>query len=76
MKRKVASLVTISRVPFRCQVCQSELFHDKRVRLEVAATFSGFEWCTGLVCARCGYVHLFMNDSVEMWKADAGYPQG
>ncbi|WP_370354060.1 hypothetical protein [Catenulispora sp. EB89] len=76
MGRKAATLATINRIPFRCQVCQLDLFFRKQVKLQVTGTLSGIEWSTALICARCGYVHLFMNDAIELWAAEGGYPQG
>ena len=79
LRRTAAALATINRVPFRCQVCQSELFYDREVKLNTTgAEFFDLGWAnqsaTGLVCARCGYVHLFLNNAIELWKADSGYP--
>ena len=81
MGRGKASLVTINRVPFRCQVCQAEVFFDREVKLNTTgAEFFDFGWANqsavGLVCARCGYVHLFLNDALEFWKPEHGFPQG
>ena len=80
LKRKAASLVTINRVPFRCQVCQSDFFFDREVKLNTTgAELFDFGWAnqsaTGLVCSRCGYVHLFLNNAIELWKAEGGYPE-
>lgn len=79
MKRK-AALVTINGTPFRCQVCTSGLFFDREVKLNTTgAELFDFGWAnqsaTGLVCAQCGYVHLFLNNSIELWKPDSGYPR-
>ncbi|MEY9893802.1 putative nucleic-acid-binding Zn-ribbon protein [Catenulispora sp. MAP12-49] len=81
MGRNAAILVTINRIPFRCLVCQSEQFFDREVKLNTTgAEFMNLGWsnqsATGLVCARCGYVHLFLNDAIEFWKPGGGYPQG
>lgn len=78
--KRNAALATISRTPFRCQVCSSELFFDREVKLNTTgAELFDFGWAnqsaTGLVCARCGYVHLFLNNTIEMWKPEGGYPQ-
>ena len=79
LKRK-AALVTIGRTPFRCQVCSCELFFDREVKLNTTgAELFDLGWAnqsaTGLVCERCGYVHLFLNNAIEMWKPESGYPQ-
>jgi predicted nucleic-acid-binding Zn-ribbon protein len=80
MGRRSAVLVTINRLPFRCQVCQAEHFFDREVKLNTTgAEFLDLGWAnqsaTGLVCARCGYVHLFLNNTIEFWRAEGGYPQ-
>lgn len=80
MRRKKAALATISRNPFRCLVCRSELFFDREVKLNTTgAELFDLGWAnqsaTGLVCAQCGYVHLFLNDAIELWQAEHGYPQ-
>lgn len=80
MRRKAAALATINRIPFRCQICRSELFFDREVKLNTTgAELFDLGWANqsafGLVCAQCGYVHLFLNDAIELWKADHGYPQ-
>lgn len=80
MKRRTPSLVTVSRVPFQCQVCRSERFFDREVKLNTTgAELFDIGWAnqsaTGLVCAQCGYVHLFLNDAIELWQPEHGYPQ-
>ena len=81
MARK-PSLVTIGAAqhPFTCLVCEGTLFFDREVMLNTSGMeFLGVEWAnqsgTGLICAGCGYVHTFCNDSIELWKADRGYPR-
>jgi len=78
-RRNKAALVTIGRTPFTCQVCRSEQFFDREVKLNTSGMeFFDLGWAnqsaTGLVCTRCGYVHLFLNDSLEFWKPEHGYP--
>ncbi len=80
MARK-ASLVTLgsARHPFQCHVCQGQLFVERSVQLNTSGMeFLGIEWAnrgaTGLICETCGYVHLFMSDSIGMWEPDGGYP--
>jgi len=79
MKHK-AALATVNRVPFVCQVCQGEYFFDREVKLNsTGMEFFDLGWAnqsaTGLICGDCGYVHLFVGKSVELWKAEGGYPQ-
>jgi predicted nucleic-acid-binding Zn-ribbon protein len=75
------SLVTIgqARHPFHCSVCQGNVFQDRQIVLNTSgAEFFNVGWAnqsaTGLVCMRCGYVHTFMSDAIELWQADGGYP--
>jgi predicted nucleic-acid-binding Zn-ribbon protein len=73
-------LVTITRIPFVCQVCRAEQFYEREVKLNTTGMeLFDMAWAnqsaTGLVCARCGYVHLFLNDALELWKPEHGYPQ-
>jgi|GEM_PF-2415661 predicted nucleic-acid-binding Zn-ribbon protein len=80
MRRKKAALATVGRIPFRCHVCQSQLFFDREVKLNTTgAELFDLGWAnqsaTGLVCAQCGYVHLFLNNAIELWQAEHGYPQ-
>lgn len=58
--------MTISRIPFRCVVCASELFIRRRGQQPYAV----------LICDRCGYVHHFLNNAIELWKPEDGYPAG
>ena len=68
-------LVTIGEEnhPFSCTVCQGRLFADREVKLNTSgAEFFGLGWANqsarGLVCLRCGYVHLFMPGMIRMWE--------
>ena len=74
-------LVTVGhgRHPFGCTVCQGQLFSLREIKLNTTgAEFFNFAWANesadGLVCQECGYVHTFVRGSVELWKADGGYP--
>jgi len=78
MKRK-AALITIDRNPSTCQFCHGDQFFDREVKLNTTgAEFLDFGWAnqsaTGLVCARCGYVHLFLSNAIELWQPEHGYP--
>ena len=64
--------MTVNRAPFRCQVCASELFTDGRLALRTR--WGSVHRATELVCAQCGYVHLFRNSAIELWKPEKGYP--
>jgi predicted nucleic-acid-binding Zn-ribbon protein len=71
------SLVTIGpdRRPFTCHVCRGEQFIDRDIQLNTSGMeFLGIEWAnrsaTGLICSTCGYVHMFVNDSIELWEPD------
>lgn len=51
--------------PFRCQVCNHDLFTKRSAQLNTAAlSFLDLDWmnqsATCLVCAECGYVHWFV----------------
>ncbi|GAX53093.1 hypothetical protein [Streptomyces olivochromogenes] len=58
-----------------CQVCQGDLFRERRVLLNSAGMefmlgkLAG-ENATGLICWRCGYVHLFVNKDIKLYRAD------
>jgi predicted nucleic-acid-binding Zn-ribbon protein len=76
-------LVTVGpdRRRFACLVCRGNLFYDREIKLNTTgAEFFNFAWANesadGLVCQDCGYLHTFVRDSVELWKADGGYPDG
>ena len=62
-----------------CVICEGRTFYDRPIQLNTAgAELFGFAWAnqsaTGLVCAQCGYVHSFLNDTIEFWDPDHGYP--
>jgi hypothetical protein len=67
------TLVTLGpeRRPFQCLVCGGKLFRDKDV--EVDTHFIGTP-ATGLACMTCGYLHIFMDGKIDMWRPDLGYP--
>lgn len=72
--------MTINGTPFRCQVCTSELFFNREVKLNTTgAELFDLGWAnqsaTGLVCQQCGYVHLFLNNAIQLWKPEGGYPR-
>lgn len=76
-----ASLVTVGdeRHPFSCTVCRGTLFADREIKINTTgAEFFNMGWAnesaTGLVCERCGYLHTFMSEAIELWAPDRGYP--
>ncbi|HXP21569.1 MAG TPA: hypothetical protein VN840_18150 [Streptosporangiaceae bacterium] len=74
-------LVTIGKQrPFSCTVCRGTLFYDRQVQLNTRGLeFMRLEWMNksgiSLICARCGYMHTFVNDAIEMWEQEGGYPE-
>jgi hypothetical protein len=78
-KKPVLVTVGTDRRRFACLVCRGALFYDREIKLNTTgAEFFDFGWANesadGLVCDGCGYLHTFVRGSVEMWKADGGYP--
>ncbi|OAH09856.1 MULTISPECIES: hypothetical protein [Streptomyces] len=58
-----------------CQVCDSDLFRERGVMLNsVGLEFLKMAWADetarGLICWRCGYVHLFVNKHIKLYRAD------
>jgi hypothetical protein len=58
-----------------CQVCGSDLFRERAVLLNsVGLEFFKMAWAdetaTGLICWDCGYVHLFVNKDIRLYRAD------
>ncbi|THC52278.1 hypothetical protein [Streptomyces sp. A1499] len=58
-----------------CQVCGSERFRERDVKLNsFGMEFMKLAWAdetaTGLICWRCGYVHLFVNREIKLYRAD------
>ncbi|MFE0104795.1 hypothetical protein [Streptomyces sp. NPDC059009] len=65
----------IGEVWITCQVCDGDLFRDREVKLNSSgAEFMNLAWAnesaTGLICWICGYVHLFANRDIKLYKAD------
>ena len=57
----------------KCQVCQGGLFRDRGVLLNsTGMEFMKPAWAdenaTGLICWRCGYVHLFVNKDIKLYR--------
>ncbi|MEU0832519.1 hypothetical protein ACNPQM_00020 [Streptomyces sp. NPDC056231] len=65
----------LGEVWLKCQVCQGDVFRERGVLLNSAGMeFMKLAWAdekaTGLICWRCGYVHLFVNKDIELYRAD------
>ncbi len=75
------NLVTVGRRAIYCLICGGQLFFDREVKMNTTGMeFFNLGWANqsalALICARCGYVHEFMGNNVELWQADRGYPAG
>ncbi len=58
-----------------CQVCRGDLFRERGVMLNsVGLEFMRMAWADetarGLICWQCGYVHLFANKDIKLYRAD------
>ncbi|WP_324789374.1 hypothetical protein [Streptomyces sp. H51] len=58
-----------------CQVCGGDLFRERQVLLNSAGLeFMKVAWAdeaaTGLICWQCGYVHLFVNKDIKLYRRD------
>jgi len=78
--RAKSRLVTVFRRPFRCHVCEGQTFVDREVKLNTSGMeFLNLAWANasaiGLICLTCGYVHLFVEGPMELWKEEGGYPE-
>ncbi|PPS90656.1 hypothetical protein [Streptomyces sp. MH60] len=57
-----------------CQVCKSDLFRERGVKLNsTGGELFNLAWAdesaTGLICLRCGFVHLFVNRQIQLHRA-------
>ncbi|MFF7653161.1 hypothetical protein ACFZCY_25615 [Streptomyces sp. NPDC007983] len=57
--------------------CEGSFFRDRKVKLNSSgAEFLNLAWAdesaTGLICWDCGYVHLFSNKDIELYKTKKG----
>jgi hypothetical protein len=64
----------IGTVWLTCQVCGSDLFRAREVMLNsVGLEFFKMAWADetarGLICQHCGYVHLFANKNIKLYRA-------
>ena len=65
----------IGEMRITCQVCGSDVFRERDVLLNsVGLEFMKMAWAdetaTGLICRRCGFVHLFVNRDLKLYRAD------
>jgi predicted nucleic-acid-binding Zn-ribbon protein len=61
----------IGEVGFTCTVCRCEWFRKDSVHLTSNTQLFGWakQDATGLVCAQCGYLHLFYNPQLRLYPA-------
>ncbi|MCY0955240.1 hypothetical protein [Streptomyces sp. H27-S2] len=57
----------------RCLICQSDEFRRREVKLNsFGLEFLKLAWAdesaTGLICLECGYVHLFVNRKIRLYR--------
>jgi predicted nucleic-acid-binding Zn-ribbon protein len=50
--------------PLTCQVCQNSTFYQREIKMQTTGmTFFDLDFLNessdGVVCSRCGYVHMF-----------------
>ncbi|MGW7077737.1 hypothetical protein ACWGH2_23540 [Streptomyces sp. NPDC054871] len=58
-----------------CQVCGGDLFREREVKLNSSGMeFMNLAWAnesaTGLICWQCGYVQLFVNQELRLYRSD------
>lgn len=56
-----------------CQVCESDRFRERGVKLNsTGGEMFNLAWAdetaTGLICMRCGFVHLFVNREIRLHR--------
>lgn len=64
----------IGNVWVKCIFCQGDEFREREVKLNSSGMeFMNFGWANesanGLICWNCGYVHLFVNRDLKLYKA-------
>ncbi|MFI5763101.1 hypothetical protein [Streptomyces sp. NPDC051563] len=57
----------------RCLICQGDEFRKREVKLNsFGLEFLKLAWAdesaTGLICWRCGHVHLFVNRDIQLHR--------
>ncbi|MGW2937173.1 hypothetical protein ACWGQ5_27180 [Streptomyces sp. NPDC055722] len=58
-----------------CQICKGDVFRERGVLLNsTGMEFLKLGWAdekaTGLICWRCGYVHLFVDSDIKLYRVD------
>ena len=71
---RMTGRVMIGEHPLYCVICRGEVFTDREVKLNTTGMeLLDLAWANqsalGLVCGRCGYVHLFLNGGIRMMPA-------
>ncbi|MFJ3504492.1 hypothetical protein [Streptomyces sp. NPDC090135] len=59
-----------------CLICEGDTFREREVKLNsTGMEFFNLAWAngsaTGLICWSCGYVHLFANGNLSLYRASA-----
>ncbi|MFC8175811.1 hypothetical protein ACFUJ0_03405 [Streptomyces sp. NPDC057242] len=57
-----------------CLICGGDTFREREVKLNsTGMEFFNLAWAnesaTGLICWSCGYVHLFANSDLRLYRA-------
>jgi hypothetical protein len=65
---------SLGEMSITCQVCKNDLFRERGVKLNsTGGELFNLAWAdetaTGLICLRCGFVHLFVNSQIELRRA-------
>ncbi|NML52878.1 hypothetical protein HHL19_08545 [Streptomyces sp. R302] len=63
----------IGDTPIHCLMCDSDTFREREVKLNsTGMEFLNLAWAnesaTGLICWSCGYVHLFVNRDIRLYR--------
>ncbi|MFI8323846.1 hypothetical protein [Streptomyces sp. NPDC085529] len=63
----------IGQRPILCLMCDGDAFRRREVLLNTTGMeLFNMAWAnrsaTGLICASCGYVHLFVNPALRTWR--------
>lgn len=59
--------------PILCLMCDNDTFREREVKLNsTGMEFFGLAWAnesaTGLICRACGYIHLFVNRDLRLYR--------
>ncbi|MET9953832.1 hypothetical protein ABZ135_20065 [Streptomyces sp. NPDC006339] len=63
----------IGGIEIRCLMCDNDTFREREVKLnstgmELLNLAWANESATGLICWTCGYVHLFVNRDIQLFR--------